>query len=67
MNCLDINIERQDLEYRKFILESIDCALKKGDQVLKKFKDQDSKNIKTVSFVKFKASLKKIDHENLKK
>lgn len=67
MNCLDLNIEHQDLEYRKFVFQSIDCALKKGDEVLQKFKERDSENIKVVSFVKFKASLKNIDHENLKK
>lgn len=66
MTCDVFHIDQKDLECRKLILESIECALKRGDEVFERLvsKEKESSNI---AYDKFKESLKKIDHENLKK
>lgn len=66
MTCDIFHIDQKDLECRKLILESIECALKRGDQVFEKLVAKEKENPK-ISYNKFKESLKKIDHENLKK
>lgn len=56
----------EDLECRRLILHSIECALKRGDEILEKLVAKEKENPK-ISYNKFKESLKKIDYENLKK
>jgi len=66
--CTNIIIEpyNKELECRKIIMRSIDDALKKGDKLLEKLVSKDNEN-SDFDYTKFKESLKKIDHENLKK
>lgn len=66
MTCDIFHIDQKELECRKLILESIECALKRGDEVFEKLVSRE-KESSIVAYGKFKESLKKIDHENLKK
>lgn len=36
MICDTINKDKKELEYREFIMNSIECALKRGDEILDK-------------------------------
>lgn len=68
INC-DFTIREpaiKELEYRKLILESIESALKRGDEVFEKLISKETEDPKK-AYDKFKISLKNIDHENLKK
>lgn len=66
--CNSVFIEpyNEELECRKLILQSIECALKRGDEIFEKLVAKE-KESPEVSYHKFKESLKKINHENLKK
>lgn len=66
MTCDIFNIDQKDLECRRLILESIECALKRGDEVFEKLISKENEDPKK-AYDKFKTSLKNIDHENLKK
>lgn len=66
MTCSILNTDKKELECRKLILESIESALKRGDEVFEKLCLKESREPK-FSYDKFKSSLKNIDHENLKK
>lgn len=66
MTCDIFHINKEDLECRKLIMHSIECALKRGDEVFDRLMQKDPSAPNTVSFDKFKGSLKKINHENLK-
>lgn len=66
MTCDIFHIDQEDLACRKSILDSIECALKRGDEIFEKLVEKEKENPK-ISYNKFKESLKKIDHENLKK
>lgn len=48
-------------------MQSIESALKRGDEIFDKLTSKESNMPNTVTFDKFKESLKNIDHENLKK
>ena len=65
MTCDIFHIDKKDLECRKLILQSIEFAIKRGDEVFEKLisKEEDPKT----TYSKFKESLSKINHENLKK
>lgn len=67
MMCNHVIIEpyNKELECRKLIMQSIDNALKKGDEVFEKLLNKEKEP--EFSLKKFKESLKKIDHQNLKK
>lgn len=67
MMCNHVSIEpyNKELECRRLIMQSIDNALKKGDEVFEKLLNKEKEP--EFSLSKFKESLKKIDHENLKK
>lgn len=67
MTCDIFNIDQKDLECRRLIMQSIECALKRGDEVFDNFMSKEKEVPKTVTFSQFKESLKNIDHENLKK
>ncbi len=68
MTCDIIHTDKKELECRKLIMQSIECALKRGDEIFDKLTSRENENIpNTVTFDKFKESLKNIDHENLKK
>lgn len=68
MLCDYVIIEpgNKELECRKIIMQSIDDALKKGDEVFEKLL-QKTKDDPISSYNKFKKGLAKINHENLKK
>lgn len=66
MTCDIFHTDQKDLECRKLILESIECALKRGDEVFEKLVAKEKENPK-LSYIKFKEGLKNIEHENLKK
>lgn len=61
-----IEPDNKELEYRRLIMLSIERALKRGDEVFERLKQKETNIPNTVTFYKFKESLKKIDHENLK-
>lgn len=67
MNCNILETDKKELECRRMILNSIECALRRGDEVLDKFTLREIDSYGCVSFKKFKESLKQIKHENLKK
>jgi len=63
-----IEPDNKELECRRLIMQSIENALKKGDEVFNKLASKENENIpNTITFAKFKESIKNIDHENLKK
>lgn len=66
--CGNVILEpyNKELECRKLIMQSIDSALKRGDEIFEKLVAKEKESPK-ISYNKFKESLKKIDHENLKK
>lgn len=66
MTCDIIHTDKKDLEYRQFIMNSLECALKRGDEIFDKLVSKESNIPNTVSYDKFKESLKNINHENLK-
>lgn len=60
--------DNKELECRRIIMQSIDSALKKGDEVFEKLIRKEKELIpNTTTFSKFKDSLKNIHYENLKK
>lgn len=67
INCDFVIIEpdNKELECRHIIMQSIENALKKGDEVFDKLVNKT--NYLDSNYKKFKDSLKQIDHENLKK
>ena len=65
-NSVTIEPNNKELEYRRIIMQSIESALKRGDEVFDKLVAKDN-NIPVSTFGQFKESLKNIDHENLKK
>jgi len=65
MTCDIFQIDKKELECRRLIMQSIECALKRGDEVFDKLVAKDN-NIPVSTFGQFKESLKNIDHENLK-
>jgi len=67
MNCSILNACQEELEYRKKIMNSIECALKRGDEVLSKIVVHTKEPCVHINYKKFKESLKEINHENLKK
>lgn len=67
MTCDIFNTDQKDLEYRKLIIDSIECALKRGDEIFDKLVAKENNIPNTVTFVEFKESLKDINHQNLKK
>jgi len=67
MTCDIFQIDKKELECRRLIMQSIECALKRGDEVFEKLISKDNSVPNTVAYDKFKTSLKNIDHENLKK
>lgn len=67
MTCDIFNIDQKDLECRKIIMQSIERALKRGDEVFDNFVSKDQSLPKLATFGEFKDSLKNIDHQNLKK
>lgn len=62
-----IEPDNKELECRRIIMQSIENALKKGDEILEKLTSKELNIPNTTTFAKFKESLKNIDHENLKK
>ena len=62
-----IEPDSKELECRKLIMQSIENALKRGDELLEKLTSKETNIPNTTTFAKFKESLKNIDHENLKK
>lgn len=68
MMCSYVIIEpnNKELECRRLIMESIDRALKRGDEVFERLMQKEDSEPNTVPYDKFKTSLKNIDHENLK-
>lgn len=67
MTCDIIHTDKNELECRRLIMQSIENALKRGDEIFEKLTSKESNIPNTVAFDKFKESLKNIDHENLKK
>lgn len=59
--------DNKELECRRLIMHSIECSLKRGDELLEKLTSKEANFPNTVTFDKFKDSIKNIDHENLKK
>jgi len=47
-------------------MQSIECALKRGDEVFERLKHKEQNIPMNSTFKEFKESIKKIDHENLK-
>ena len=66
-NYVIIEPDNKELECRRIIMQSIENALKKGDEILEKLTSKELNIPNTATFAKFKESLKNIDHENLKK
>jgi len=64
---LIIEADNKDLEYRRLILQSIENALKRGDEVFERLTQKENNLPRTSTFKEFKHSLKNINHENLKK
>ena len=64
-NSVTIEPNNKELECRRIIMQSIESALKRGDEVFEKLVAKDN-NIPVSTFGQFKESLKNIDHENLK-
>lgn len=67
MTCDIFHTNHEELECRRLIMQSIECALKRGDEVFERLTAKENNIPKTVAYSKFKSSLKNIDHENLKK
>jgi hypothetical protein len=65
-NSAIIEPDNKELQYRRIIMQSIECALKRGDQVFEKFTSKEQKIPRTSTFKEFKESLKDINHEKLK-
>jgi len=65
-NCAIIEPDNKDLQYRRIIMQSIECALKRGDEVFERLKHKEQNIPMNSTFKEFKESIKKIDHENLK-
>lgn len=63
--CVIIEPDNKELECRRIIMQSIDNALKKGDEVFNKLANKT--DYLDSNYKKFKDSIKNIDHENLKK
>lgn len=61
-----IEPDNKELECRRIIMHSIDCALKRGDEVFERLTRKEQNIPKTGTFKEFKESLKDINHENLK-
>lgn len=59
--------DNKELECRRIIMQSIDNALKRGDEVFDKFINKTTNNDSFENYKKFKDGLKTINHENLKK
>jgi len=59
--------DNKELECRRIIMQSIDNALKRGDEVFDKFISKTTNNDSFENYKKFKDGLKTINHENLKK
>lgn len=66
MTCDIFNTDHKELECRVLIMQSIECALKRGDEVFERLMQKEYTEPKIVPYDKFKTSLKNIDHENLK-
>ena len=64
-NSVIIEIDTKEIECRRIIMQSIDNALKKGDEVFDKLVNKT--DYLESNYKKFKDSLKNIDHKNLKK
>jgi len=60
-----IEPDNKELECRRIIMQSIDVALKKGDEVFNKLTNKT--DYLDSNYKKFKDSIKNINHENLKK
>jgi len=67
MLCSYVIIEpdNKEIECRRIIMQSIDSALKKGDEVFEKLTNKT--DYLESNYKKFKDSIKNINHENLKK
>lgn len=63
--CVIIEPDSKEIECRRIIMESIDNALKKGDEVFNKLANKT--DYLDSNYKKFKDSIKNINHENLKK
>lgn len=59
--------DNRELECRRIIIQSIQNALKKGDEVFDKLKNKTIDDDLNVSYDRFKEFLKEGNHENLKK
>jgi len=59
--------DNKELECRRIIMQSIDNALKRGDEVFDKLTRKTAENDAVENYKKFKDGLKNINHENLKK
>lgn len=59
--------DNKELECRRIIMQSIDNALKRGDEVFDKLTRKTVNNDSIGNYKKFKDGLKNINHENLKK
>lgn len=64
-NYVIIELDSKEIECRRIIMQSIDNALKKGDEVFNKLSSKT--DYLDSNYKKFKDSLKNIDHKNLKK
>lgn len=65
-NLLIIEPDNKELQYRRTIIQSIENALKRGDEVFERLTHKEQNIPKTGTFKEFKESLKDINHENLK-
>jgi hypothetical protein len=59
--------DNKELECRRIIMQSIDNALKRGDEVFEKLTRKTVDNDSIGNYKRFKDELKNINHENLKK
>jgi len=66
--CDNVILEpyNKELECRKLIMQSIDNALKRGDEIFERLISKENET-SDIAYSKFKESLNKIDHENLKR
>jgi len=67
MTCEIFKTDEKELECRRLILHSIECALKRGDDIFEKLTRNNFDNDPKINYKKFKDGLKTINHENLKK
>ena len=65
-NSLTIEPDNKELQYRRIIMQSIECALKRGDEVFDRLTRKEQNIPRTSTFKEFKESLKDINHEKLK-